>query len=180
MTSRFQTCLDRVLIHEGGCCDVKGDKGGRTAYGITQRVYDEYRLSNKLPPDTDVWLITKEEVEAIYHANYWTPCWCHKLPNGLDYLVFDSAVNHGMRRAVKWLQCCLGTEEDGVLGMITLRLVADMANSKRTEAVVERYAEIRRVFYRKLAEDETQAKFLKGWLNRIGQARAIAVGECEK
>ena len=40
--SRFQECLKVVLQHEGGKVDNKSDRGGRTAYGITQRVYSDY------------------------------------------------------------------------------------------------------------------------------------------
>ena len=42
MKNNFEASLDILLEHEGGYVNHPEDPGGRTNYGITQRVYENF------------------------------------------------------------------------------------------------------------------------------------------
>jgi len=83
--------------------------------------------------------------------------------------LFDCAVISGPGRAVKQLQTALGVNADGRLGPATLGALAT-ADPKR---VLERQLAARDTYARSIvAHDPSQAKYLKGWLNRVNHVRA--------
>lgn len=167
MNNRFDHCLEYVLKKEGGCCDVPGDRGGRTAYGITQAAYFDYRVRKGLQP-ADVWNITAAERREIYFDGYWKPCECSRLPVPLDIVVFDAAVQHGTSRAIKWMQTALGVTADGDIGPRTLAALEEEAHANTIGHLCHTMLAVRGDFYRKIIErDETQKKFEKGWANRL-------------
>lgn len=77
--------------------------GGRTNKGVTQRVFDAYRVARGLPK-LDVWKISAEDVTRIYQDQYLDTIDYDRLPAGLNYAVADYAVNSGPARAIKDLQ----------------------------------------------------------------------------
>ena len=102
MTDKFKEALARVLVHEGGEVHNPKDPGGRTNKGITQRVYNAWRTRSHLPI-RDVYLISDTEVESIYRSQYWDVIKGDQLPPGVDYAVFDGAMNSGPKQSVKCL-----------------------------------------------------------------------------
>ena len=52
--------------------------------------------------------LTKAEVEPIYKDRYWLKCHCQELPSGVEWAVFDYAVNEGPSKAAKALQRAVG------------------------------------------------------------------------
>jgi lysozyme family protein len=50
MRGNFERALAAVLVHEGGYVNHPKDPGGATNKGVTQRVYDDYRLGRGLSP----------------------------------------------------------------------------------------------------------------------------------
>jgi lysozyme family protein len=159
MNQNFPTALGWVLIHEGGFVDHPRDPGGPTNQGVTQRVYDGWRRKSGL--DTrSVRLIETREVEAIYERDYWDAARCDDLPPGLDYAVFDFAVNSGVSRAVRTLQRLVGVDDDGVIGSITLGAVA----RQDARRLIEALCADRMVFLRRLAGWPT---FGRGWTKRV-------------
>lgn len=167
----YTKALPFVLAREGGKVDDPADRGGRTNQGITQKVYDAYRHDAGLAP-RDVWTIEPEEVEAIYKVRYWdkvqgdTLCGFHP---GIGIATFDCAVNSGPSRAIKHLQTALGVAPDGGLGPKTLAALAAAGDYERVLTVM---LATRDTFFRSIvAHDPTQARFLKGWLNRVNALR---------
>lgn len=59
----YAEALRRVLVFEGGKVDHPRDPGGRTNQGVTQHVYNGYRV-NKGLPQRDVFLIADADVAA--------------------------------------------------------------------------------------------------------------------
>jgi lysozyme family protein len=167
-STAFQASLPFVLRWEGGFVDHPDDPGGRTNRGVTQNVYDAWRRDRGLP-QRDVKVITDDEVGAIYESGYWFPPRCDLLARHLDLVQFDTAVNMGVRRAVRFLQGAVGCGVDGDFGPITER--ASAACDAGTTIV--KYCDAREAYYRRLAATRPRlAIFLKGWLNRLNALRS--------
>ena len=134
------------------------DAGGATKFGIDQRSH----------PDVNIRNLTREQAKAIYRAEYWGAVKADQLPWPLNWIVTDIAVNNGKGRAAKWLQEALGVKVDGKIGPQTI----GMANSVHVAAVRESLLKRRESFYRSIAKG-SQAKFIRGWLNRNNSLRAV-------
>lgn len=103
-----------VLEYEGGFVNHPRDPGGATNMGITRRTLAAWR--GHPVSVQDVRDLTKSEAMAIYKAHYWDAVQGDRLPRGLDYAVYDYAVNSGPGRAARDLQRCLGVTVDGIIG----------------------------------------------------------------
>ena len=158
--------LAKVLVHEGGYSNHPRDPGGATMKGVTQRVYDAYREKRGLKKRS-VKNITEQELQAIYKPQYWDAVQGDKLPKGLDYVVFDGAVNSGPKQSIKWLQKALGVAADGVIGVVTLQKITE---HKDIDALIDRICDIRLQFLRAL---RTWNTFGNGWASRVRGVRAI-------
>ncbi len=166
-TPAFGTALAFVLRWEGGFVDHPNDPGGRTNRGVTQKVYDAWR-ERQGQPARDVKGIEPAEVDAIYATDYWLPPRCDRLDTPLDMVQFDTAVNMGVGRAVRFLQGTVGCGVDGDFGPGTERAVAGCDAG----TVVADYCKRREAFYIGLTQKNPKlAVFLKGWMNRLNALR---------
>ena len=166
----FVAAMPFILRWEGGFVDHPADPGGRTNKGVTQRVYNAWRARQGLA-GRDVKLIDEAEVQAIYESGYWVPPRCDLLTQPLDLVQFDTAVNMGPGRAVRFLQQAVGCGVDGDFGPATERAVTACDGG---DAVVK-YCNIRESFYRGIvARKPDQGVFLKGWMNRLNSLRKEA------
>ena len=85
---------------------------------------------------------------------------------------FDSAVNHGVKRAIKFLQLATGASPDGVFGPATQAALATTMEKLSERIVIGLYLAEREDFYDDIvARDPSQSVFLKGWKNRIAKLR---------
>lgn len=159
MRENLEVALTWVLAHEGGFVNHPKDPGGATNKGVTQRVYDGYRDRKGLSRRS-VRGIEANEVAEIYRAQYWQAVRADDLPAGLDYCVFDYAVNSGPRRAAMDLQRELGIKVDGVIGQITLAAVA----KADVFDLIVRLCERRMRFLKALKHWPT---FGRGWTRRV-------------
>lgn len=133
--NNFTKALQFTFKWEGIWSNHPADPGGKTKYGITEQVYKQF-FPNKRIEDATI-----EEAAVIYRANYWTATKCDDRPLPLAVVVFDSAVNCGPGRVLKWLE-----------------------QTNDPKALIER----RRQFYYDLIErNKGMAVFKNGWLNRI-------------
>ena len=166
MSIRFNKCLDRVLKHEGGFVHDIFDSGGMTNLGITKRVWEEF-VGHPVS-EADMRSLTVEKVSKLYKQRYWDRVQADRLPKGVDYVVFDFAVNAGVGRAVKTLQSTVGSTPDGVIGPRTLASV----NTMDGKELVNKYSDAREEFYQGIvARKPDQARFIRGWLRRVEEAR---------
>ncbi len=171
----IEEMLDTIFTHEGGFVDHPDDRGGATNFGITQRTYSQW-LDRPVSVQ-DMQDMTKGIAKEIYLANYYYSPNIHQLPESIQPCVFDSAINHGPSRAIKFVQqVCNDIESeslvvDGLCGRNTCRVALECASTKdnllRAMLVNERI----RFFAHIVAEDASQQKFLKGWLNRAESFR---------
>jgi lysozyme family protein len=174
MINYYRKALDFVLAKEGGFVDDPVDRGGATNKGITQKVYDNFRLSY-YPDIRSIKLITDEEIEKIYSINYWLAGKCDILPFELKIVHFDTCVNCGVKQATKFLQRSVGVEADGVIGDKTLNAIKAIEN---LFILVSGYINQRLDFYDNLVvRNPSQVKFLKGWKNRISDLSKLVEKE---
>lgn len=161
----FNEALARVLRHEGGKVDDPRDPGGRTNQGVIQRVYDGYRKRKGQKP-RDVWLMDARERNEIYRVQYWNAVRGDELPAGVDYVVFDGAVNSGPMQSVKWLQRALRMNAvDGHIGEATLQAVANHPDHDRLIADI---CDRRMAFLKALKHWPTYGR---GWSRRVDDMR---------
>lgn len=163
----FQAALPFVLRWEGGFVDHPNDPGGATNKGVTQAVYDGWRAQQGLATRS-VRLLASEEMHAIYDGAYWRAAFCPKLMQPLDLAQFDTAVNMGVGRAVRFLQKAVAAEIDGAFGPATERCVASCDAGQ----ALANYCQIREALYRQLVvKNPKLGVFLKGWMNRLNALR---------
>lgn len=166
MKSNFDKALAAVLHHEGGFVHILSDPGGMTNLGCTKTTWEEW-VGHPVDEKT-MRALTPADVAPLYKRKYWEKIKGDELPNGIDYAVFDAAINSGPGRAVKWLQGCVGADMDGALGPKTLALVT-AANQKE---LVEDYAKRRLSF---LTDLPTWSTFGKGWNRRVSEVEKTAL-----
>lgn len=167
MRENISIALRHVLAHEGGFVNHPKDPGGATNSGVTQKVYDAYRARQGQPPRS-VRAITSAEVADIYKRQYWDTIRGDDLPSGLDYAVFDYAVNSGPRRAAMDLQRELGVSVDGIIGQMTLAAAANVDIFD----LIERLCARRMRFLKGLRHWST---FGRGWTRRVEEVRVAAI-----
>ena len=162
-----------MIDSEGGFQDDPRDSGnqladgrrGCTNLGVTQAVWEEY-VGHKVSTQ-DMRNLTPALVEPMYRRKYWDACRCNDLPNGVDYLVFDFAVNAGVGRSAKTLQSAVGATPDGAIGPMTLAAI----NSYPPAELIEKFSQAKEAFYRSLDTFETYGT---GWLNRVADVKLKA------
>lgn len=165
MQSNWDSAFKMMLASEGGYVNHPSDPGGMTNLGVTKRVWEEWvgRESN----EKEMRSLTPEMVEPLYKRKFWDACKCDDLPSGIDYLVFDFAVNAGVGRSAKILQTAVGATPDGGIGPMTLASV----NAIPEAELIEKFSQAKEDFYRSLNTFET---FGKGWLNRVAAVKVKA------
>ena len=166
MKRSFKKAITHVLVHEGGWADHPQDPGGATMKGVTLAVFRRYYGSDK--SKRDLRRITAEQLAHIYRTGYWDKGCCDDLPAGVDYAVFDSAVNSGPGRAAKWLQAAVGSVQDGAIGPKTLEKVA----SRDPRTVINDMLDLRLRFLKGLS---TWPVFGRGWGRRVEDVRHVAL-----
>jgi lysozyme family protein len=135
MILTFEDCVNHVLRWEGGYSNDPNDPGGETNFGISKRAY----------PNLDIKHLTRDQAKQIYFTDYWQAVGADKMPDGLNLLAFDTAVNCGPKRARLW--------------------VMDKSLHKLFVERARHYALL----------DNLDDLYAKGWFNRLADIFAIAV-----
>lgn len=162
----FEEALEHVLRHEGGFVNHKLDKGGITNLGVTIAVWEEW--IGRESSEDEMRNLKPEDVADLYKKLYWDRVKGDDLPSGVNYCVFDAAVNSGTGRAAKWLQDAVGAVPDGAIGAKTLAKVA----AHDADSLVNAYCDVRLNFLKSLKTFDT---FGKGWSRRVEGVRQTAL-----
>ncbi|MFZ4540067.1 glycoside hydrolase family 108 protein [Propionivibrio sp.] len=164
---RFTDCLQHALTLAEGFTDNHVNPGGARNFGITQAVYNSWNALRGLPL-LSVREITPADVRDVYKERYWTACRCEDLPSPLDLVVFDTAIAHGVNRAIKWLQHCVGVPATGILCDATMYAIKGIAIDRRIDHLVESYLDARTAFYAgEIARDPCKKIRAKEWSHRM-------------
>ncbi len=166
MNRNFQRALSLVLESEGGWSDNPADPGGATMKGVTLANYRRYVKASA--GKADLRKITDAEAATVYRRFYWDAVVGAELPDGIDYAVFDFAVNSGPGRAARYLQAVLAVAEDGRIGPATLAA----ARARPAGAAIDALCDARLAFLQRLP---TWPTFGKGWSARVASVRRQAL-----
>jgi hypothetical protein len=165
MKDNFQSSLAHVLKSEGGFVNHPKDPGGMTNLGCTKNTWEDY-VGHSVS-ESDMKDLTPELVAPLYKRKYWDKVAGDDLPSGLDYAVFDAAINSGPGKAAKWLQEVLGVTADGSIGKGTLAAVHTMD----VQDLIAKYNDKRLQFLESLP---TFSTFGKGWSRRVSEVQSTA------
>ena len=105
----FDRAFQITVGVEGGYVNDPADPGGETKFGISHRSY----------PDIGIKALTLDQAKDIYRRDYWQAASCDSMPERIGHLVFDCAVHHGVKTAIKLLQRALRVADDGEFGPVT-------------------------------------------------------------
>lgn len=147
--------------------DHPSDPGGATRYGVTRKTLAAWRGISPWTslPKSEVRNLSHDEAAQIMKVQYWDRVYGDRLPEGLDYAMWDYAVNSGVSKAVKDLQRCLGSRYDGridgVMGELTL---AAVNATNDVVSLIVALCERRFAFVKSLSTFKT---FGRGWTRRI-------------
>ena len=165
MKPTFELAMRLLLRHEGGFVNHPSDPGGMTNLGVTQRTWEVH--TGKAATEADMRALTQEAVQPVYKARYWNTIHADDLPHGVDYCLFDCAVNSGPGRAVKLAQYVLHQKVDGSLGKNTLAAI----KAADPVELIEDYSQRRLDFLKSL---DTWPTFGKGWGKRVSEVELEA------
>ena len=166
MKDNFTKALAAVLVHEGGYVNNPKDPGGETNFGCTKAVWEEH--CGHPVDEKAMRALTPADVGPLYKRKYWDKVKGDELPSGVDYVVFDAAINSGAGRAAKWLQACVGVEPDGGIGPKTLAAV----RAFDAKQLIQDYSKRRLSFLSDLSTWET---FGRGWAKRVNEVEAVGL-----
>ncbi|MEO1043786.1 MAG: glycosyl hydrolase 108 family protein [Pseudomonadota bacterium] len=173
MSHSVDGMIDAILEREGGFVDHPNDRGGPTNFGITQATLSGYLgkpVTRQKVKDLNVDL-----ARDIYETQYYLAPRINNLPEPIQPFVFDCSINHGPRRAIRFVQSVCNDAGfgplivDGVIGPAT-RLAANSALAKMGDWFLAALVEERRNFYDAIVRnDPSQEVFLRGWMRRADE-----------
>lgn len=152
----FEECLAELLRIEDDYNNEPDDACGPSRFGVSSAM----ARANGYEGAMSALPLTK--AREIHLIQYWQPIQADSLPSELRYVLFDSAVNHGVHQAVFWLQRALNVTADGILGPSTLAaaLAADPAQLK-ADVLAER------LFF--MASLPQWPRCSRGWARRMAE-----------
>lgn len=179
--------LASIIFYEGGYSDDPDDPGGKTKYGITERVAREYGYSGSIED------LTQEQANRIYTELYVDQPHFNlllEISPAVGHKLIDAGVNVGTMRVSLWFQQTLnafsrdGTDykkipEDGVIGKKTIEayqaLEKKRGKVKACELVLKALDGQQSSYYLKLT---AYSKYTVGWVdNRVEN---IPLNQCKE
>ncbi|MET0155477.1 MAG: glycosyl hydrolase 108 family protein [Rickettsiales bacterium] len=172
--------IEELLAREGGYVGDPNDSGGKTNFGVTERVARRFGYRG------DMEGMPRAKAVEIYIAQYWDALGLDEvcfLSQKLAEKLFDAGVNCGVPRAAEWLQRALNVFNrngadypdvtmDGDVGPATLNALKSFA-AKRGEPglnnVTKAVAALQGAHYINLAEKRAKDEaFINGWFQNRG------------
>lgn len=168
---RFSEVMDVVFRWEGGFVDNPYDNGGPTNMGITHAVLAHWRGVGGVSSE-EVRSLTRTEAEAIFRSRYWQTIHGDQLPQPIDLICMDGAVNHGPTTSLKMLQGALAVSPTGEFDAATEAALKALADRPTVVALAIAVADARKERY---ASHEDYQHFRRGWQNRLNDVMQRAL-----
>jgi lysozyme family protein len=118
----FNEAFEKLIGNEDGYQDNPNDRGNWTSgvIGIGELKGTKYGISAMSYPYLDIKNLTLEQAKEIYRRDFWGRFAALKLADGIQFMLFDAAVNHGPGNAVRMLQRAAYVIDDGHIGPVTM------------------------------------------------------------
>lgn len=169
----FEISYHLTLGKEGGYADHPYDSGGKTMYGITEKVARAHKYKGEMK-DLPLDLAMK-----IYRSDYWEKLSLDLVTDqAIADFMFDAAVHCGTKTPARWLQENLNAlnrcgeswpdiKEDGKIGMITLGILTRALLFRGTRDRILKLLVADRTGYYKILSRKNKKNevFLGGWLD---------------
>lgn len=101
MKENFERSFELLMEFEGGYSDDPADTGGKTMYGISVNNFRK-QFEELMKIQTPEY--RRAYAMDFYKKEFWDKVGADDLPDKLDAVVFDFAVNSGISRAMRLLQ----------------------------------------------------------------------------
>jgi lysozyme family protein len=163
--SSFYRALSLVLAQEGGWSEDPNDPGGATNLGVTIGTLSLWL--GRPASRAELRALTPAMAAPLYRHRYWNAVQGDALPAGLDYALFDFAVNSGAARAIIGLQRALDLADDGHLGPVTLAAL----EGRDVTGLIRAVCAGRLALLRSLT---TWPRFGRGWARRVAEVEAAS------
>ena len=152
-----------ILRWEGGFVDDPLDRGGATNKGITIGTFRNFY--GKDATVEQLKNITDEQWLHIFKSGYWDKWKADDIENqSIANIVVDWAWGSGAATSIKQVQKILGVAVDGIVGNDTLTAINIAGQRSLFVKIHNRRIEFVENIVKR---DPSQARFLKGWKNRI-------------
>ena len=185
----FTEAYNLTSAYEGGYVDDPIDRGGETYRGIS-RVHhpgwsgwtriDSYKQRAGFPESLDADATLRASVKSFYKKKYWDRFLGDQIPDQkLANELFDTGVNMGLRRAVRFLQTALNQLNrneasykdlvvDGWLGQDTLKALEQYLRQDSKPDILLKMMNIQQGarYMEIMADDPSQERYARGWLKR--------------
>lgn len=162
----FDQSINYVLKNEAGFVDNPKDPGGRTNFGISQKLLDGLDASqpDHLKMNLKVEDMDVEQAKTIYARVFWVPMQLDRYDFFMATAMLDVAVNQGQKHSIMAAQAACGFfAVDGVMGPKTIAALLSVDEydwlQKFLLHVQVRYVDV-------VKENPDLIQFLEGWLAR--------------
>lgn len=164
--ANYKQLIPTILKWEGGWANDSLDRGGMTMKGITMDSYKTFcQTQNRpIPTPSDLQNISEDEWSNIFKTMYWDRWKADQIQNqSIANILVDWVWASGVW-GVKIPQRLLGVVEDGIVGSQTIT-----ALNRQNPAEFFAKVHAKRIYFVEniVHRDPTQARFIKGWKNRI-------------
>lgn len=171
--ANIDNLIQHIIKWEGGNRFTNDplDRGGATKYGIALNTLksNHYDINHdgKVNVD-DVKSLQLDDFKHILKVHYWDRWKADMIVNqSIANLVVDWLWGSG-KYAIIYPQRLLGVPADGIVGMKTINAL----NGTNQKDIYNKVWEARKKFYYNIVKSNpSQAKWLKGWLNRLNDLK---------
>lgn len=168
MVDRYTKALHFVLDVEGGTSNDPDDPGGLTSRGITKATA-ERAYQKGIAGTADPRRLDQAEIANIYKQFYWYAVSAPSIPEPVDLILFDCAVNCGVNTSIELLQEALHELDysltiDGLMGPETKQTTYKATSKNENKRILANEFLLQRIWY---YNDLNNKKFIRGWINRM-------------
>lgn len=161
---------------EGGLSDIKGDAGGRTIFGISERWYPE--VEHQIEALIKAGKPAMQDVKQFYYDEFWVKNGCASLPYSLNCFLFDSSVNAGQSSSREIIKIALSIYYNNVSVILNSTDINEIFKQEDGDLLTYLACSVRVDRYLTLADQNpVNGQFLKGWLNRVKHFRKTFLSE---
>jgi lysozyme family protein len=155
---------------KAGWSDDPLDNGGATMLGITLATYATYRKNEGLSEPAKEMLrnISFGEWKSVLKEYFWDRWLADDIKNqSVANLLVDWLWGSGVY-GIKYPQQILGVYDDGIVGSKT---IAAINNAEQSALFADLWNRRKKHFEDIVKRNPSQAKWLKGWMNRLNELR---------